>query len=130
MSTENVSKLLAMAAKDAALRSELEQAGAGEAGAHAVVAIGQKCGLVFTAADIQKAMDAAAEHRGDAPLSDDELAKVSGGRGEYQNRDAMAVEREAYWLEAQMSHPELSPDDAWQLAMRQMDERAGRRGKP
>lgn len=130
MSTENVSKLLALAAEDVALRSELEQAGTGEAGAQAVVAIGQKRGLVFTAADIQKAMDAAAKHRGNAPLSDDELAKVSGGRGEYRSRDAMAVEQEAYSFEMQTRNPDLSPEEAWRAAMSEMHERAGRRGKP
>lgn len=89
MSTENVMKLLALSVQDAGLRAQIQACGADEAGAKAMVALGQTRGLAFTAADVLKVIEAAAKHR-DTPLSEGELAKVSGGRDiKYQATDAV-----------------------------------------
>jgi len=75
MSTANVLKLLEFGAQDAKLRAELELARACEA----VVALGKKHGFDFTAEELLKALAHLRDLRAGAPLSDEDLAKVSGG---------------------------------------------------
>lgn len=82
MGTENVYKLLVLAEKDAALVTEIKASGPGEAGAKAIVAIGHKRGLDFTLDELLKVTAEIRQRRAsDAPLSDDDLGKVSGGIG-------------------------------------------------
>lgn len=79
MSTENVYKLLALGEKDGALRAQIEGAGDSDAGMKAVVALGKKRGLDFTADELLGVAAATQQSRPDGALSDDDLGKVSGG---------------------------------------------------
>ena len=80
MSTENVYKLLALGEQDAGLRAAIQGSGDGEAGAKAMVALGQQRKLDFTADELLKvAAEMGQGPAKDGALSEDDLKKVSGG---------------------------------------------------